>query len=84
MVEKKKERQEILLESGTNEVEVIEFILAGHRFCVNVAKVKQLVPFEASKMSLVPLGPETVLGLYPFREATIPVIDLEKAFPLTE
>ena len=37
------EKQGILLESGTNEVEFIEFFLAGESYGVNVSKVQRVI-----------------------------------------
>lgn len=38
------ERQtEILLESGTNEFEILEFTIAGETFGINVAKVLEIM-----------------------------------------
>ena len=38
------ERQsEILLESGTNEIEIMEFTIAGQTFGINVAKVREIM-----------------------------------------
>ncbi len=32
----------ILLESGTNELEILEFVIAGNFYGINVAKVKEI------------------------------------------
>ena len=32
----------ILMESGTNELEVLEFVVAGNSYGINVAKVKEI------------------------------------------
>ena len=36
-------KQEILLESGTNEFEIMEFTIAGETFGINVAKVREIM-----------------------------------------
>ena len=36
----------ILLENGTNELEVLEFILDGYAYGINVAKVKEIIPYQ--------------------------------------
>ena len=33
----------ILLESGTNELEVLEFTIAGNHYGINVAKVREIL-----------------------------------------
>ncbi|MBN1521664.1 MAG: chemotaxis protein CheV [Candidatus Aureabacteria bacterium] len=78
------EKDEILLEGGTNEVEILEFVLREHSYGVNVAKVKQLIRFDSSHLSRVPLSLPNFMGLYAFRDTTIPLIDLGKAFDLSD
>lgn len=34
---------EILLESGTNEIEIMEFMIYGELYGINVAKVKEIM-----------------------------------------
>lgn len=72
-------RQGILLESGTNEVEIIEFYLAGQSFGINVAKVKQIVQFDEKLLTRVPQANPLIMGLFMFRDNTIPLVDLNKA-----
>ena len=36
----------ILLENGTNELEVLEFVLNGNAYGINVAKVKEIIPYQ--------------------------------------
>ena len=33
----------ILLENGTNELEILEFTLAGNSYGINVAKIKEII-----------------------------------------
>jgi two-component system chemotaxis response regulator CheV len=73
------ERQEILLETGTNEVEILEFILRDQSFGVNVAKIKQIVQYEPGKRNEVPESPSAMMGVYLHRDGTIPLIDLGQA-----
>ena len=40
----------ILMESGTNELEVLEFMVGGNHYGINVAKIKEIVPY--SKVTL--------------------------------
>ena len=76
-------RQDILLESGTNEVEIMEFVLRDQYFGVNVAKVKQMLSFDRSNLTELPLSPDVVMGLYTFRDSAIPLLDLGIAFDLS-
>ena len=36
----------ILLENGTNELEVLEFILDGNSYGINVAKITEIIPYQ--------------------------------------
>ena len=38
----------ILLENGTNELEVLEFELDGNPYGINVAKIKEIIPYQLS------------------------------------
>ncbi len=75
----KLENQGILLESGTNEVEIIEFYLGTQSFGINVVKVKQIMQFNQDLLTSVPQAHPFVQGLFLFRDTTIPLIDLRKA-----
>ena len=35
----------ILIESGTNELEVLEFTIGNNHYGINVAKIKEIVPY---------------------------------------
>lgn len=66
----------ILLETGTNEVEIMEFYLEEQSFGINVAKVKQIVQFDQKLLTQVPESNKAILGTFQFRDASIPLIDL--------
>ncbi|MBF0170707.1 MAG: chemotaxis protein CheW, partial [Nitrospinae bacterium] len=68
----------ILLESGTNEVEIIEFLVGGQGFGVNVAKVREIVPYNPAAITAVPEAYPSVLGMFILRDSTIPLIDLRQ------
>lgn len=72
-------QQGILLEAGTNEVEIIEFYQGGQSLGVNVAKVKQIVQFSEELLTKVPHAHQSVTGLFLFRNETITLVDLGKA-----
>lgn len=79
------DRQDILLESGTNEVEILEFYLRGQSFAVNVAKVLQIIAFDGEQLVDLPeTEGEALSGMYVWRDATIPFIDLYAALRLPE
>jgi len=70
------EKQRILLESGTNEVEIAEIVLSGQRFGVNVAKIREFIPYEGIKVSRMPGSHPSILGVFLLRGKSIPFIDL--------
>jgi len=69
-------RREILLESGTNEVEIIEFLLGSQSFGVNVAKVREILQYSPNSVTAVPDTFHSVMGMFILREATVSLIDL--------
>lgn len=71
---------DILLESGTNELEVLVFNLAGQRYGVNVAKVREVIlPVKATAS---PDQPEAVVGMFNLRGKVLPLVDLHDYFDL--
>ena len=67
---------EILLESGTNEVEILEFYLGDQGFGINIAKIAQIIPYDRSKLTVVPHDNPAFLGTLLWQGQTIPLIDL--------
>jgi len=66
----------ILLESGTNEMELLVVTVEDQLFGINVAKVKSIQKFNPAAVSELPDYPDCVLGVLQLREATIPLIDM--------
>jgi len=71
-----KDHDGILLESGTNEVEVLEFVLAGQGFGVNVLKVQAIEQFDPEKVTEIQLAHDSVIGTYNYRAGVITLVDL--------
>lgn len=65
----------ILLENGTNELEVLEFILAGNSYGINVAKVKEIISYQP--VTPVPNAHPSIEGIFMPRETMITAIDLK-------
>ncbi len=65
----------ILLESGTNELEIIEMEVGGTFYSVNVAKVREIV-FPTKALS-VPKMHKSIEGIFNFRGTVIPIINLD-------
>jgi two-component system chemotaxis response regulator CheV len=72
--QKKKEKKEILLESGTNELEVLEFTIADRHFGINVSKVVELMPKE--KVTPMPNSNPYVEGVFKPRDKIMTLINL--------
>lgn len=72
------QKQEILLESGTNEMEIIEFYLDRQSFGINVQKLKEIIAFDVDRLTRIPDSAESMLGTLLLRGSTIPLIDLKK------
>ena len=69
-------KQGILLESGTNEIEVMKFTIGGNLYGINVAKVMEIMISEPVKP--MPLSHDAVEGIFKPRDAVITVVDLPK------
>ncbi len=70
-------KQEILLEAGTNEMEIIEFYLGTQPFGINVQKLKEIIPFDQEAVTTIPGCGAGMLGTLLLRGNTIPLIDLK-------
>lgn len=64
----------ILLESGTNELEVLEFIINGNHYGINVEKVREILPYQ--EITPVPNSHPCIEGIFMPRGDIITVIDL--------
>ena len=67
---------EILLESGTNEIEIMQFTIFGELYGINVAKVREIM--MADKVKPVPHSHEAVEGIFKPRETLLTVINLPR------
>lgn len=66
----------VLLESGTNELEIVEFLIGKQRYGINVAKVQEIV--KSIPSTDVPKAHPCVKGLILYRNQTITLIDIAK------
>ena len=69
-------KKEILLEVGTNELEIMEFLVDGRSFGINVAKVLEIMKYE--EVTPVPQSSPFVEGIFKPRNQIITVLDLSK------
>ena len=66
----------ILLESGTNEIEVMEFTINGNLYGINVAKVKEIL--MSSPVKPMPHAHPAVEGIFKPRDLVLTVVDLPR------
>lgn len=65
----------ILLENGTNELEVLEFKLDGNAYGINVAKIKEIINYQ--EVTPVPNSHPSIEGIFMPRDTMITAIDLK-------
>ena len=67
----------ILLESGTNELEILEFQVGSNHYGINVAKIKEILPYK--KPTAIPNAHPCIEGIYMPRDVIITIVDLGKS-----
>lgn len=70
----------ILLENGTNELEVLEFMLNDNHYGINVAKIREILAYQP--VTPVPNSQPSVEGIFMPRDAMITVINLKNCLSL--
>ena len=75
-----KDHKGILLESGTNELEIVEFQVGPNRFGINVIKVKEII--QPIPVTFIPLAHPHVEGIIQLRGEVLPVINMGKVLGL--
>lgn len=65
----------ILLENGTNELEVLEFKLDGNAYGINVAKIKEIINYQ--EVTPVPNAHPSIEGIFMPHDTMITAIDLK-------
>ena len=69
-------KQGILLESGTNEIEIMKFTIGGNLFGINVAKVREIM--ISAPVKPMPMAHEAVEGIFKPRDTVLTVVDLPR------
>ena len=72
----------ILLESGTNELEILEFALGDNHYGINVAKIREILQY--SKVTPVPNVHPSVEGIFMPRDVMITVINLRRCLGMPD
>ncbi|MGD6841814.1 chemotaxis protein [Bacillus infantis] len=70
----------ILLESGTNELEIVEFTVGGNQFGINVIKVKEII--NPLPVVQIPRSHKNVEGIIELRGEVLPVINVAETLGL--
>lgn len=70
----------ILMESGTNELEILEFTVGNNHYGINVAKIKEIVPYNP--VTPVPNSHPSVEGIFMPRDLMITVVDLARVIKM--
>lgn len=65
----------ILLENGTNELEILEFTLGNNSYGINVAKIREIITYEP--ITPVPNSHPSIEGIFMPRDIMITAIDLK-------
>lgn len=75
-------KEGILLETGTNELEIVEFTIGNNRFGINVIKVREII--SVIPTTKVPFSHPHIEGVISLRDEVIPVVNLAKVLHLPE
>ncbi|MBE5878847.1 MAG: chemotaxis protein CheV [Lachnospiraceae bacterium] len=70
----------ILLENGTNELEILEFVVGGNSYGINVAKIREIIPYQP--VTPVPNAHPSIEGIFMPRDVMITAIDLSNCLQL--
>lgn len=65
----------ILLESGTGEVEIFEFVINNKHYGINVVKVKEVI--ETDNLTQLPQSHPAIAGLVLYRDEIISLVNLK-------
>ena len=66
----------ILLETGTNELEILEFVISGNSYGINVAKITELMQIQV--VQEMPLSHPCVEGVFQPRDEVYTIVDLSR------
>jgi two-component system chemotaxis response regulator CheV len=72
----------ILLESGTNELEILEFKLGENHYGINVAKIREILSYQP--VTPVPNTHPSVEGIFMPRDTMITVINLKSCLRMQD
>ena len=70
----------ILLESGTNELEILEFRVGSNYYGINVAKIREILPYQVA--TPIPNADARIEGIFMPRDEIISIVDLSRVMNL--
>src|SRR5262245_12496530 len=74
--------KEILLESGTNELEILVFRLGEYAVSINASKVREVLP--RGPITGLAKAHASVLGVFRLRDLVVPVVSLRRHLQVAE
>lgn len=74
------QKKGILLESGTNELEIVEFSIGRNKFGINVIKVKEII--NPVPVTPVPHSHRNIEGIIELRGEVLPVVDVASSLKM--
>lgn len=72
------DKKGILLETGTNEFEIVEFNIGNVNYGINVAKVREVITAAAFPVTHMPQAHPYVDGLFTLRGRAMPLVNLAR------
>lgn len=72
----------ILLESGTNELEVLEFTLGNNYYGINVAKIREILTYQP--VTPIPNAHPSVEGIFMPRDTMMTVVNLKRCLGMSD
>lgn len=75
-------QHDILLESGTNELEILVFLLDNQRYGVNVAKVREVI--KPLNITALPESHPAIMGAFQLRNTVTMLIDLQRCLGMSQ
>lgn len=72
----------ILLESGTNELEILEFSVGNNYYGINVAKIREIISYQTP--TPIPNSDPRIEGIFMPRDEIISIIDLAEVMHINK
>lgn len=70
-------KREILLDSGTNEVEFLTILIGGNPYAINVEKIRKLMEYP-DNICFVPNLSKHIVGTFDYMGTCIPILSLDE------